>query len=123
MSYQKDREEFIRVMLEEFPGRAHGEVIAMAKDLMRKASTSERIATVLCSVEMSEKRQARIEAEDERNDAAIKRVCDAWGMVAVLSGDPRGYTVKVKLPSGRSNTWGGSEHGWGVPAREPRINF
>lgn len=123
MSYQKDREEFITIMVHEFPDRDVYEVIAMARNLMRKASTSERLANILCSVEMSEKRQARIEAEDERNDAAIKRICDAWGLVPVLSGDPRGYTVKVKLPSGRSNTWGGSEHGWGVPAREFRINY
>ncbi len=27
--------------------------------------------------------------------------------------DPRGYTVKLSLPSGRSNHWGGET--WGVP--------
>lgn len=32
-----------------------------------------------------------------------------------FGGDPRGYTVKVKLPSGVHNTFGGSEEGYGVP--------
>lgn len=32
-----------------------------------------------------------------------------------FSGDPRGYTVKLLLPSGSFNTMGGLEEGFGVP--------
>lgn len=37
------------------------------------------------------------------------------GVVPIFGGDPRGYTVKILLPDGSSNTWGGFECGWGVP--------
>lgn len=122
MSYQKDREEFIAVLVSELtPKYPTHEVMALARSLMRKASTSQRIAEMLCSVEMSERRQARIEKQDESNDAAIERLCKQYGLECRLQGDPRGYTVKVILPSGRYNTWGGEPYGWGVPARDPRL--
>lgn len=31
-----------------------------------------------------------------------------------VNGDPRGYPVKLQLPSGRYNTWGGREEGYGI---------
>lgn len=31
-----------------------------------------------------------------------------------VTGDPRGYIVRFMLPSGRYNTWGGKEAGWGI---------
>lgn len=37
--------------------------------------------------------------------------------VAIFGGDPRGYVLKLRVPSGSSNTWGGPECGIGVPAR------
>lgn len=37
------------------------------------------------------------------------------GVVPDFGGDPRGYTVKLLLPDGSYNTWGGFECGWGVP--------
>ena len=30
-----------------------------------------------------------------------------------VSGDPRGYCLKVIMPQGDCNTWGGKEDGWG----------
>lgn len=31
-----------------------------------------------------------------------------------INRDPRGYPVKLELPSGRYNTWGGAEGGFGI---------
>lgn len=37
----------------------------------------------------------------------IRRLCDAIpGIEPVFGGDPRGCTVKLKVPSGNSNDWG-----------------
>ena len=43
---------------------------------------------------------------------------DCAAMSAADGGDPRGYCTKLRLKSGRYNTWGGAEDGWGVPTRE-----
>lgn len=123
MSYAKDRKEFIDVLQEEYKHRKPAEVQALARALMTRASTSERYAVMLSSVEMTAAAQERMEQADAKNDAAIEALCKEWGLVPVFSGDPRGYTVKVILPSGRYNTWGGKECGWGVPARDPGIKF
>jgi hypothetical protein len=32
-----------------------------------------------------------------------------------FGGDPRGYTVKLTMPDGRYDTWGGPAEGIGVP--------
>lgn len=33
---------------------------------------------------------------------------------ARITGDPRGYCLKLKLKSGAYNTWGGADEGWGI---------
>lgn len=43
---------------------------------------------------------------DCRNEAAIRGHCKAVGMEPVFGGDPRGATVKIRVPSGRTNDWG-----------------
>jgi hypothetical protein len=52
--------------------------------------------------------------------AQLRRVIEAAakgaGCGVVFSGDPRGSTVKLLLPSGETNSWGGE--GWCVPTRE-----
>lgn len=35
----------------------------------------------------------------------------------LFEGDPRGACVKLILPSGRNNSWGGAEEGFCVPTR------
>lgn len=42
-----------------------------------------------------------------------------FGVVFTFDGDPRGFTIKMKTPrSGKYNTWGGADVGWGVPCSE-----
>jgi hypothetical protein len=41
------------------------------------------------------------------------------GVVFTFEGDPRGFTIKMKTPrSGKYNTWGGADVGYGVPCSE-----
>ena len=44
--------------------------------------------------------------DDCRNEAAITAACKPWGIVPIFGGDPRGCTVKLKVPSGRTDDWG-----------------
>lgn len=46
-----------------------------------------------------------------KDDAYLEK----HGVVPIFGGDPRGYTVKLLLPDGTYNTWGGFECGLGVP--------
>ena len=52
--------------------------------------------------------------------AQLRKIIEAAakeaGCGVVFSGDPRGSTVKLHLPNGESNSWGGD--GWCVPTRE-----
>lgn len=121
MSYQKDRDEFVGVMVEE------GEVInqklpiekrtydgvALARLILRNAATIQRLAVDACNRELSKE-------EIKRGEDAEKRISDAckpWGIVPNFNGDPRGCCVKLILPSGRWNSFGGAEDGFCVPVR------
>lgn len=117
MTHAEERKQFLAMLVAEFPHRPRSLVIAMGRNLMARATTAQRLSELFCSVEMSEAETARQERKDEVNDAAIEAICKAWGLKARLDGDPRGYVVKLLLPSGRHNTWGGAECGWGVPAK------
>ena len=61
------------------------------------------------------KREAAARAEVETICARVTRP-DGKQFRPRFHGDPRGYVLKIMLPSGRYNTWGGAESGYGVPA-------
>ena len=50
-----------------------------------------------------------------RTEARLKDLCRHYGFELNLGGDPRGYAVKLILPTGRYNTFGGKGEGYGVP--------
>lgn len=85
---------------------------SLAMSLMKRARICNRLAIKQCNVGLTEAEQAR----DERNDDAIVDLANLLGIGLSIQGDPRGCTVKVRTPkTGRSNTLGGAEVGWGVP--------
>jgi hypothetical protein len=43
----------------------------------------------------------------------ILEITQAWGCSVLFTGNPKDYAVKLELPSGRSNSWGGDY--WCVP--------
>jgi len=114
--------------------------LADVKALLRHAATLHRLAELACSSEAadrdrvpcpgtkggrclceSEMRSAtghspvpRIDVQADRVGDAVLRIATRNGAGVRLDGDPRGYVVKLRLPSGRHNTWGGSESGYGV---------
>ena len=127
MSYQKDRDEFVAVIVAEVGGptvrresdsngtneRIGRDAVALARLILRNAATIQRIATAACNREMTH--------HMERQEAACRHriinACKPWGIMPRFSGDPRGACVKLILPSGRYNSWGGAEKGFCVPTR------
>ena len=130
MGYQKERDEFIAAMTEA------GVPLHSCMIVLRNASTLDRIANENCSSEWAEKRNAADAARcpncqqegyegkqpfrpcaECRAETRIRAALNGSGVTADFSGDPRGYVVKLHLPSGKYNTFGGLESGYGVPTR------
>ena len=119
-SYQKDRDEFIAQIVSEVEcsnkGRYGGSVQAatdLARLILRNASSLDRLAVKQCNEPWTDGDEKQVEQARERINAA----CKTWGIVPNYSRDPRGAVVKLLLPSGRHNSWGGAEEGFCVPTR------
>jgi hypothetical protein len=111
MTYQREREMFLGRWAQY--GREYGE----GRAILRNANTLQRIAALMCSVEMSERETARVEKRSDNAERAIlKTVQTVPGWGADFQGDPRGACVKLLPPDGYTDSWGGS--GWCVPTRE-----
>lgn len=105
----------------ELPGTPPTAVIDYGRAILRAARTIQRLAETACNRPLTER-------EERRHAAAVARIRKSlaelatWSTdgrsvtIAEIGRDPRGYCVKLRLPSGKGNTWGGDECGWGVPA-------
>ena len=111
MSYQKDRDEFVAVIGGEVSNA--GDAVALAKLVLRNASIIQSIAVKDCNSPLTDGDRK----EDEMAEARITEACKPWGITPTFNGDPRGCCVKLLLPSGRWNSWGGAEDGFCVPVR------
>lgn len=128
MSYTKDREAFIaRIVSEcshvEYPadqGRpTFGRRADIARAILRDAATHNRNAERECSEDMSEREAARVAKQTaacERRIAARLAELGPGFAVAEFTGDPRGATVKIRVPSGYGDSWGDRSH-YCVPVR------
>ena len=145
-SYQRDREDFIRRFVADAatvrPDIASNEAAYAARLLLRHSTTHGNLAVQECDGhpiqgqsppsgmtpedriawnQRVNKLQAAWDARIEKRSAQLEKrmlaILKPYGFDATFGGDPRGFTVKLKLPSGASNTWGGSEDGYGVPQR------
>mgnify|MGYP001572816579 CR=1 FL=1 len=76
------------------------------QDVIRAAHSLHSLAEVECNTGLSPRQEKR----KEKLQALILELLPT----AKFSGDPRGYCVKIGLKSGRYNTWGGKECGWGI---------
>ena len=120
MGYRKERDEFIARCAQE------GVSEDTARALLRYSTTATRLAVASCNGDWpADNGERKVKAcqkcgggwvghtilkggcPDCRCEALIVKACVAAGLPYELSGDPRGCVVKVKLPSGRGNSWGG----------------
>jgi hypothetical protein len=106
MSYQRDREEFFAVLAAE---QVPYDVI---HEVLKEANVIQRLAEIACERELDEREQSR----DELAEARIGGKLAAYGIVTHFQGDPRGAVVKLRLPSGKTNDFGG-EGFFCVPTR------
>lgn len=94
--------------------------------IARHSATLDRLNERECSVEMTDRQQARHDAEVERISNLVRNLVrdlpetDDGPFTAQIDGDPRGWAVKIIAPSDetrnavRWNTWGGAETGVAV---------
>ena len=78
--------------------------------LKHMANRLHRYAEAACNYGLTEQQEKRVASLEKR----VAKLCQDMGLTVKFNGDPRGYAVKVQLPSGRYNTWGGAEDGWGI---------
>ena len=114
MSYASEREAFIARILSEtecnptppgftlpsFPQR-----LDLARSILRDAQVHDGIAVAECNRELTTRDHSRREGCRKRIAAALADLGPGFG-VAEFSGDPRGCTVKIRLPSGYGDSWG-----------------
>lgn len=119
MSYDRDRGEFVEVM------RNEGAPEAVALAVLRDAQRLHTLAEHQCGGDGSgsgpygEPTERQLAAWDRAEAAAEARIVERvkpHGIEANFQGDPRGAVVKLRLPSGRHNDFGG-EGFFCVPTR------
>ena len=110
MTQVREYTEFARIMTQERGSLVQEEDLA---ELIRLAGALQRINEADCNDGGNPKRASR---EKALQNKVLGIVETGWAFDVKFNGDPRGYAVKILLPSGRYNTMGGREEGWGVPS-------
>lgn len=119
MSYQKDRDEFIGQIVTEVMAQkgTNNDGVDLARLILRNAATIQSIAIRQCNEAFTDQEAALLASRDKACEDRIKEACKPWSIKPHFGGDPRGCCVKLILPSGRYNSWGGAEDGFCVPTR------
>ena len=132
MSRQNDREQFLVHASQE------GISLRDARLLLRQAATLHRLAEAVCNGDWPadnggwpDKRIIRVCTEcdtawatasfrrgvcpDCRAEARVREILAAYpGVTPEFHGDPRGWVLLLRVPSGRTTDWG--QRGIGVPS-------
>jgi len=102
---KKDRAENEKVLARNFPS---ANAKRLQADLWVLGQQCHKNAEHLCNTE----------GYVDRRDYLRQRLAEISAKHGVdidadVTGDPRGYCLKVHMPDGSHNTWGGKEAGWG----------
>ena len=101
----RDYDDFLSILLEELtPKHEPRQVVQLARWLVKKAKWHERMQCVRCNRYVSEVEEER----EERVESLVTDKLKPFNITPIFGGDPRGATIKLKLPSGRYNDWGGT---------------
>lgn len=100
------RQQNIDVLARNFPSI---DAAKLQDKLYALALKCERNAVELCNTDGRTDQRNKLRAE-------LCRIADKFGITlrADVTGDPRGYCLKLHLPDGSYNTWGGKESGYGI---------
>jgi hypothetical protein len=104
-SKSEEREMFVGFMVSELRDHHYRDVVLFARQLMRWAKTHLHFAEAACNRGLQPRPDARLRSAD-RLEQRIIDACLPYGMTAVMGGDPRGCTVKLKVPSGKTDDFG-----------------
>jgi hypothetical protein len=100
------RAENVKVLARNYP---NADANKLQNDLYSLALACERNAVNLCNVQ---------DHVDQRSvlRERLKAICKKHGLdiVAEVTGDPRGFCLKLHLPDESYNSWGGKEAGYGI---------
>ena len=88
-----DRDEFVFIMAHE------GMPLSHIQQILRDAATVQASCVAECNTGLNYAGERR-KANAQRR---ITQVAASFDCVAIFSGDPRGATTKLKVPSGRTN--------------------
>ena len=108
-----DRDTFIQQIITEVTakGGTAEQGTDLARLVLRNAATIQRLAVEDCN-------RGCTSAQVKQDAACQRRItaaCHPWGITPTYNGDPRGAVVKLLLPSGTWNSFGGREDGFCVP--------
>ena len=79
--------------------------IELARAILRDAATHHRLCEQDCNEGLTAAQERRSEACERRITARLAELGPGFA-VAEFSGDPRGATVKIRVPSGYGDSWG-----------------
>ena len=102
----KQRESFAVAMAKELPDLSIEQVARLASLLMRQGSTYCRLQEETCGVEMTERQEKRHDRKEANVERRVTELCAPHNIRPVFEGDPRGHTIKLVMPSGRTDDWG-----------------
>lgn len=117
MTYQEDRDSFVARMTSEAqinPKQTISRVVSLITEILKLSKTHHKIQENQCNYQISKAQQTREKNIETRIIEIIKLLFKKRGGV-IFSGDPRGATVKIILPSGYYDSWGGE--GFCVPIK------
>lgn len=119
---RKDREEFLLILDRELPNVRRGAVLELGRKLLRLSATHCRLAEAVCNGDYPADNGERETdtcpscgrgwakgtvkkngCPDCRCEASIRAACAPYALEPVFWGDPRGCTVKLRVPSGATN--------------------
>lgn len=85
--------------------------VRFAVKLIGYSNRLQRYHETGCNYGLNDKQKASVERLRERARADVKEI----GLtINHFNSDPRGYAIYLTLPSGRYNSFGGAESGWGI---------
>ena len=110
---RKEREEFVALIMQhvDSPDGWDGK-LSLARRLLRYGATYAGIQERQCNGHQDrqgnwdEAAAKRDELKEERLVARVVKICAEFDCVPEFQGDPRGATIKIKVPDGFTNDWG-----------------
>ena len=104
---QLRRELYLKIG-QEYPTAPASQLADTVGKLLRFGAQLHTLAERICSVDMGGKEFEETEKRQAQYERLVRSECEGVDppMEPVFSGDPRGNTVKLRVPSGRTDDWG-----------------